>query len=136
MAFEILIADDHNDVRKALKATLERHTDWHVCAVVGDGWAAVQKASELKPDAVILDFTMPVMDGIHAAREILLTSPTLPVLLYTSHASSMLEEEAKKAGVRQVLSKNASVRDLLEAIEDLAKQKRVGGENLEEVHDI
>lgn len=122
MALRILVAGDHNGVRKTLKATLEAPSDWQVCALVGDGREAVQKMRETKPDVLILDFAMPVMDGIHAAREILLAWPTLPVLLYTNRVSPTLERPANRAGVRQVLSKTA-VTELLSAIEALAKGK-------------
>jgi CheY-like chemotaxis protein len=122
MAFRILIADDHQDVRNHLKTTLEAHRGWSVCALVGDGQEAVQKTRETKPDLIILDFAMPVMDGIHAAQEILRASPTFPVVLYTNHVSHTLELEAKKVGVRQVVSKTQLIQ-LLSAIEALAERK-------------
>jgi DNA-binding NarL/FixJ family response regulator len=96
LAYRILIADDQEMVRKMLRALLETHTDWQVCAEAANGLEAVQKAAELKPDAIILDLAMPEMDGLHAAREILSNSPTLPILLHTNHAFSTLALEAKK----------------------------------------
>jgi DNA-binding NarL/FixJ family response regulator len=124
MAFRILIADDHKDLGSALKTKLEARDGWQVCALVGDGREAVEKASELKPDAAILDFAMPGLDGIRAAREILRAEPATPILLYTNHVSSILESEAKKAGVRRVFSKSGSVYELLDALAVLANERR------------
>lgn len=124
MVFRILIADDHKDLRNALKLTIEAREGWQVCALAANGREAVQKASELKPDAAILDFAMPGLDGIHAAGEILRQEPSTPILLYTNHVSSILESEAKKAGVRQVFSKNSSVNELLDALAVLAHERK------------
>lgn len=128
--FTILIADDHDALRETLKA-LEARNGWCVSGLARDGREAVQKTIELKPDAVILDFAMPVMNGVTAAREILMVSPNLPVLLYTSHFSATLELEAKKAGIRRVLAKNEPIEQLLNAVEALVQEKlRLVAENI------
>ncbi len=110
-------------VRKMLRALLETHADWQVCAEAANGLEAVQKAAELKPDAIILDLAMPEMDGLHAAREILSNSPTLPILLHTNHAFSTLALEAKKNGIREVINKSASERELIRAVEALLNER-------------
>jgi DNA-binding NarL/FixJ family response regulator len=115
----ILIADDHSLMRSTLKAALESHPGWQVCAEAKDGLQAVQEAVELMPDIVILDFTMPAMDGLRAARKILSAAPAVPILLYTNHASSTLVVEAAKAGVRLVVSKSAPVEELFSAVESV-----------------
>jgi DNA-binding NarL/FixJ family response regulator len=115
----ILIADDHSLMRSTLKAALESHPDWQVCAEAKDGLEAVQEAVELMPDIVILDFTMPALDGLRAARKILSAAPAVPILLYTNHASSTLVVEAAKAGVRLVVSKSAPVEELFSAVESV-----------------
>lgn len=131
MPFSILIADDHDELRNALKSTIEARSDWRVCAMARNGREAVQKAIELKPDAVILDFAMPVMDGIAAACEISMAMPGLPILLYTNHLSATLEAEAKKAGIQQVLGKTEPIEHLLTAVEALAREKvRFAAENI------
>lgn len=106
-----------------LRALLETHADWQVCAEAANGLEAVQKAAELKPDAIILDLAMPEMDGLHAAREILSNSPTLPILLHTNHAFSTLALEAKKNGIREVINKSASERELIRAVEALLNER-------------
>jgi DNA-binding NarL/FixJ family response regulator len=113
----ILIADDYDLMRESLKTALEGEGDWRVCAEAKDGLEAVQLALELLPDAIILDFTMPALDGIRAARRILSVLPHIPILLYTNHASSRLVIEATQAGVRQVVGKAVPINQLVEALE-------------------
>ncbi len=110
-------------VRKMLRALLETHADWQVCAEAANGIEAVQKAAELKPDAIILDLAMPVMDGLHAAREILSKSPAVPILLHTNHAFSSLALEAKKNGIREVINKSVSEQELISAVEALLNER-------------
>jgi len=110
-------------VRKMLRALLETHADWQVCAEAANGLEAVEKAAELKPDAIILDLAMPEMDGLHAAREILSNSPTLPILLHTNHAFSTLALEAKKNGIREVINKSVSEQELISAVEALLNER-------------
>jgi len=105
-----------------LKTLLETHGDWQVCAEAVNGIEAAQKAAQLNPDIIILDLAMPEMDGLHAAREILSTNPAVPILLHTNHAFSSLALEAKKNGIREVVNKSASERELISAVESLLKQ--------------
>jgi DNA-binding NarL/FixJ family response regulator len=113
----ILIADDHDTMRQMLKRTLEDRRGWEVCAEAKDGLEAVQLALEFLPDVVILDFAMPRMNGLHATQNILSVLPGTPILLYTSHASSVLANDAARAGVQQVVSKSVPVEWLIDAIE-------------------
>ena len=139
MAYRILIADDQEMVRKMLRALLEAHADWQVCAEAANGVEAVQKAAELKPDAIILDLAMPEMDGLRAAREILSNSPTLPILLHTNHAFSTLALEAKKNGIREVINKSVSERELIRAVEAVLNERAaVAGDSdcIDEVPDV
>jgi len=121
LASRILIADDHPAIRKVLRSLIESHPGWEVCGEAENGFEAVGKAGELKPDLVILDLAMPVMDGIRAAREISTTMPGLPILMHTMHGSPAVNLEAKKAGISRVVSKGESGDDLISAIEDLLK---------------
>jgi DNA-binding NarL/FixJ family response regulator len=123
--FRVLIADDHAAVRGLLRVLLENHPGWQVCGEAENGFEAVEKASQLKPDLIILDLAMPVMDGLHAAREISSASPTVSILMHTSHSSPALDSEAKKAGVQQVVSKRDG-NDLLRAIDALMSGKASG----------
>lgn len=119
MPYRILIADDHSLVRKVLKTTLENHSDWQVCGQATNGLEAVQKAAELHPDLIILDFAMPVMDGLGAARQILSASPSVPILIFTNYYFPSLVLEADSVGVRQVIDKGLAGNELLFAVETL-----------------
>jgi DNA-binding NarL/FixJ family response regulator len=121
VAFRILIADDHPTIRKVLRSLIESHEEWQVCGEVENGSEAVAKARELKPDLVILDLAMPVMDGIRAAREISRAIPGMPILMHTMHGSPAVNLEAKKAGVTLVVSKGESGNNLIGAITELLK---------------
>lgn len=119
MATRILIADDHVVIRKMLKALLETREGWEVCGEAANGREAVTKAQELKPDLMIMDLAMPIMDGIRASRELSRAMPTVPIVMHTLHYSLELEVEAKKAGIRQVVAKVDSGERLMNAIEAL-----------------
>jgi CheY-like chemotaxis protein len=101
----ILIADDNEVARGSLSELLSNHDGWEVCAAVENGEQAVLKASELKPNLVILDLAMPVKDGLRATREIGQILPSVPIVIYTMHDSSWLELEARKAGARYMVAK-------------------------------
>lgn len=123
----ILIAGDHSLMRTTLKALLETHADWHVSAEAASGAEAVRKAAELKPDLIVLDFAMPEMDGLQAAREIFSASPELPILIYTACAfTPEAKLEARKIGVRDVINKEASLDQLISVVEALLIQRRRG----------
>jgi len=109
-----------------LRRLLETQAGWQVCAEAANGLEAVQKAAELKPDVIILDLAMPEMDGLHAAREILSTTPAVPILLHTNHAFSSLALEAKKNGIREVINKSISEQELVSAVEALLNERAAG----------
>lgn len=123
MKIRILIADDHAVVRKQLTALLETHAGWKVCGEAVNGQEAVAKAAELKPDLIILDLSMPVMDGLWAACEIATIMPKVPILMYTQHNYLEIELEAKKFGVRRVVSKTDDRDELFSAIEAMFSSK-------------
>jgi DNA-binding NarL/FixJ family response regulator len=114
----LLIADDNATARKLLRALLETRQSWHVCGEAENGVEAVAQAAELKPDIIILDLAMPVMDGLHAAQTISAASPAIPIFMHTMHNFASLDIEAKKVGIRKVISKTATGDALLVAIEE------------------
>jgi DNA-binding NarL/FixJ family response regulator len=116
---KILIADDNALVRKLLRIMLEGQKGWQICAEATNGSEAIVKAQESKPDAVILDFAMPLLDGLDAAREITRTLPSVPILLFTLYDSPEMTLAAKEAGVSRVLPKTASGLPLIQAVRDL-----------------
>lgn len=124
MPYRILIADDHSLVRKILKKTLENHSGWQVCAQASNGLEAVQMAAELHPDLIILDFAMPLMNGIEAARRILSVSPGVPIFIFTNYYFPALVQEADSVGVQQVIDKGLAGHELFVAIEAALNGKK------------
>jgi CheY-like chemotaxis protein len=123
MPIRILIADDNDAARGRLTDLLNGHAGWEVRAAVENGQEAVVKSLEIRPDIVILDLAMPVMDGLRATREILQALPSVPILIYTFHSGSeWLEVEAKKAGARKVIAK-PDIQSLLSSVESLVEEK-------------
>jgi DNA-binding NarL/FixJ family response regulator len=120
----ILIADDHESMRIALRATVKLHPQWEVCGEATDGREVVAKAVELRPDLVILDFKMPVANGIKASSEISSSTPNIPIVMYTLYKTPELEVAAKLVGIRQIVGKEDGAKHLVSAIEtELAAQK-------------
>ena len=119
----ILIADDHDIVRRGVKALLQSHPSWQICGEAITGREAVTKAEELKPDIVILDISMPDLNGVEAARRIRKVSTNTEVLILSMHYSDQLIHEIVDAGVRGYIVKSDSDRDLVIAVETLAKHQ-------------
>jgi DNA-binding NarL/FixJ family response regulator len=101
----ILIADDVAAIRKQLSSILTAQLGLEVCGEAANGKEAVQKARDLNPDLIILDITMPLMNGLEAARTIRGFAPEVPILILTVHKSRQLIEEAQKMGVRGYVTK-------------------------------
>jgi DNA-binding NarL/FixJ family response regulator len=116
-AFRILVADDHELVRRGIRVLLENHPGWEVSAEAKDGREAVERASELKPDLVLMDIGMPNLNGIDAARQILATSPATHILILTMHYSQQVVQEVLAVGARGYLLKSDAGRDLVTAVE-------------------
>jgi DNA-binding NarL/FixJ family response regulator len=119
----ILIADDHDLMRRGVRTLLEPHPGWEVCGEATTGREAVAKAEQLKPDIVILDISMPDLNGVDAAKRIKKASPDTEVLIFSAHYSDQLIREILEAGVRGYIVKSDSDRDLVIAVESLAKKK-------------
>jgi DNA-binding NarL/FixJ family response regulator len=123
MAFRILVADDHEVVRRGLCALLQSQPEWEVCGESGDGRDAVDKVAKLKPDVVILDIGMPSLNGLEATRQILKTNPQIKILILTLHDSDQVVREVLNAGARGFLLKSDAARDLVAAVEALRRDK-------------
>ena len=102
----ILIADDSSPVRSGLRTLLGLNADWQVCGEAVDGVDAVEKAYQLAPDLILMDFSMPQMDGVQAARKIAESGTDIPILLVTLNLSPQLMELARNAGLRGAISKS------------------------------
>jgi DNA-binding NarL/FixJ family response regulator len=131
MAVRILLVDDHPIVRQGLRTLLQGRGDWEVVGEASDGREAVEKVEHLRPDVVVLDVTMPVMNGLEACREIQRkhkqpsenknSSPE--VLFVTQHDSPQMMREALDAGARGYVVKSNAARDLMEAVESVSQHK-------------
>jgi len=119
----ILIADDHEVARKGIRSLLESHAEWEVCAEAQDGREAVEYASRLKPDVLLLDIGMPNLNGLDAARQILALTPEARILILTVHDSEQVVREVLAAGARGFLLKSDAGRDLLAAVEALQHRR-------------
>ena len=106
MSIRILLVDDSPVMLRSVRSFLECETDWEVCGEAENGSVAVEMVRQLEPNAILMDFSMPVMNGLEAAREIGKIAPRLPILLFTLHATPQLADEARRAGIRAVLSKS------------------------------
>jgi DNA-binding NarL/FixJ family response regulator len=113
----ILIADDRETMRKALKLTIGTHPGWEVCGEADNGREVLTKAAELQPDVVVLDFKMPPVNGIKAGSELSASMPNMPVVMYTLYKTPELEVAAKLVGIREVVGKENGAKNLLCAIE-------------------
>jgi DNA-binding NarL/FixJ family response regulator len=123
MALSILIADDHDVVRRGMKSILEAHSGWEVCGEASNGREAVELAKKLKPHVVMLDVTMPELGGLEATRQILGILPRTEILILTMHESEELVGEVLEAGARGYVLKTDTGRDLLAAVEAVSEHR-------------
>jgi len=122
-AYRILIADDHEVVRRGIRSLLDSHPGWEICGEARDGREAVDLSRELKPDLVLLDIGMPNLNGLDAARQILATQPLTRVLVLTIHDSDQVVRDVLAAGARGFLLKSDAGRDLLTAVEAMQRHR-------------
>jgi DNA-binding NarL/FixJ family response regulator len=123
MTIRILLVDDHPIVRQGLKTLLEAHPGWEVIGEAADGLEAVDKAERLHPDVMVLDVTMPRMNGLEACRQIRKNPPGPEILFVTQHDSPQMMREALQAGARGYVVKSNAARDLLEAVEAVSQHR-------------
>jgi len=132
----LLIADDHAVVRAGLRALLESRKGWEVCAEASDGRDAVEKAIKFKPDILILDIGMPLLNGVDATRRIHKSLPNSEILILTMHESDELVQQVVEAGARGYILKDEADRVLLAAIDALSHHKPYFSSRVSEALDI
>lgn len=119
----ILLADDHDLIRRGVKELLEAHQGWQVVGEANTGWEAVRKAAELRPNIAIVDITMPQLNGLEASRRIRKASSRTEILIFSMHYSDQLIRDVLDAGVRGYVVKSDSARDLMGAVEALSNHR-------------
>jgi DNA-binding NarL/FixJ family response regulator len=119
MKLRILIADDHEVVRKGLCNLLQTHEGWEICGEARDGREAVEMTKQLKPDVVVLDIGMPNLNGLAATRQLSQQNPDLKIIVLTITDSDRVIHEALDAGARGFVLKSDAARDLVAAVEAL-----------------
>ena len=120
---KILIADDHDIVRKGLRMLLEEHLGWEICGEARSGREAVESAIQLTPDVTVIDVSMPDLNGLEATRQIRKACPKTEVLVITHHDSDEMAGEVLDAGARGYVLKSDSDKDLVNAVEALSQHK-------------
>lgn len=113
MVYSVLIVDDSSVIRRFLRTWIDQSPEWQICGEAENGRIAVEKVKELRPDVVILDFQMPVMNGLEAARQIKALYPKTALVMFTMHRSDELVRDAYDAGIQEVVSKTDAVADHL-----------------------
>jgi len=113
MAKTILIVDDNAYVRQMICEAFKGESDFEICGEAENGKEAIDKALALHPDLIVLDLSMPVMNGLDAARELKDRMPSVPIILFTLYVDSFVKEEAVHAGVSDLVSKSKHVSALI-----------------------
>jgi DNA-binding NarL/FixJ family response regulator len=113
----ILVADDHEMVRRGLRSLLQARPGWVVCAECANGREAVQRSAELLPDVAVLDVTMPELSGIEAARRIRRERPSVAIVIYSVHDTEQMVREVLLAGAYGYVAKSTSPQDVVSAVD-------------------
>ena len=119
----ILIADDHEIVRLGLRSILDAQPNWEVVAEAADGKQAIARAMETRPDVAVIDYSLPLINGIEVTRQLRSRLPATEVLIFTMHDSEMLVDELLTAGARGYLLKSDATDYLVRAVEAVAAHK-------------
>jgi DNA-binding NarL/FixJ family response regulator len=114
VAKSVLIVDDVEIIRRALRELFTSEADFDVCGEAENGREAIEKAQELHPDLIVLDLSMPVMNGIEAARVLRRLMPAVPLIVFSEYCDVFSEEEARSVGASAMVSKSEHVSVLLE----------------------
>jgi DNA-binding NarL/FixJ family response regulator len=123
MSLRILVADDHDIIRRGLKSLLTAKPGWEVCAEAKNGREAVLLADEHKPDVVVMDVSMPELNGLEAVRRIRKSLPKTEVVVLTLHFSDQLVHDIVEAGAKGYIMKSDADRDLVAAVEALSVRR-------------
>src|SRR6267143_1723783 len=119
----IMIVDDGPEVRQVIRAVFEARTDYEICGEASNGAEAIEKALELKPDLLLLDVAMPMLNGVEAASVLASSMPELPIVLYTMYDDLLGLSLASAVGAKAVISKAEGISKLIECLQGLLEPK-------------
>ena len=132
-AFRILVVDDHPIFRLGLCSLLHSREGWEVCGEAGDGRDAIEKCMQLKPDLIVLDICMPILNGVDAARQILKVNPAQRILVLTDVGSDTVISDCLQAGVRGWVLKSDTPSDLTAAVQAMQQNNHVYSPRISEL---
>jgi DNA-binding NarL/FixJ family response regulator len=132
-SLRLLIADDHEIVRRGVRCLLEAQSGWRVTAEASNGREAVEKARQLKPDVAILDIGMPLMNGLEASRQMIRNDPNLKIVILTVHDSENLVREVLNVGGRGYVLKADAEENLVTAIHEVRSDRTFFTDKVEEI---
>ena len=118
----ILIVDDSPQIRRIIRNYLESESSFEVCGEAVDGCDAIEKAQILKPDLIILDLSMPRMNGIEAARKLKKMLPQTPIVMFTSYHAALQHFDARAVGIDAVISKDDGMSSLIDSLQQLLQE--------------
>ena len=121
---KILVVDDHAAIRRGICSLLSSCPDWRVCGEAADGLEAIEKARELEPDFILMDISMPRLDGASASKVIHQEAPTTKVILVSHNDPAVIQRVAVEAGASAFIPKANLVHDLLPTIEHVLADRR------------
>lgn len=119
MALRVLVVDDHESVRRGVCSILASRRDIELCGEAADGSEAIDRARSLKPDLIVMDISMPIMDGMSASREIRQILPSTAIIVLSMHDSSQLMDSARQLGLRGYVTKSEAATRLLQAVDSV-----------------
>jgi two-component system nitrate/nitrite response regulator NarL len=127
---KILVVDDHEVVRQGIRTILSARPEWEICGEAVNGQEAIKLAEALRPDAIIMDITMPIMSGLEAARQITRNNNnSAPILIFTMHESRTLADSVRETGARGFVFKSRAAQDLINALDVLLQNGTYFGPN-------
>ena len=122
MPVRILIVDDSAVFRRLLRKALEIQAGWQVCGEAANGKEGIEIARKISPDVIVLDLSMPVMNGLEAAGILAQQMPSIPVIMFTSFCTPNMERQMLAAGVTKVISKTGPLSDLIDSVRGLVEE--------------
>jgi two-component system, NarL family, nitrate/nitrite response regulator NarL len=118
MSDRILLVDDHEVILEGIRTLVQRSgREWEICGLAHNGQEGIEMASALKPDVIVLDISMPVMNGLEAAKAIVGENRQAKIVLFTMHDSNRIEQDARESGARGLVIKSQAGRSLIRAID-------------------